>query len=772
MVIAGPSRLRRHGPGILLILAALAWRFAHLIVSGAFPVADDTLHSYYPLAASLFTQIRQGSIPEWSPEVLFGYPAIGSVDVHLFSPFHWPYLLFAPPVAITIRFLTISLASALFMYALGRGIGMDAVGATTSAIVWVVSRPAAYLQIEPMASATVAWFPLLLLCWDRHCRSEGWSWSVAAGGVVGTALLGGHVQHVYWFILFLLAYGMFVVPAVDTLRPWLNRLRRVLVGAAAMGVLGVAVAAVNVLPTLELLQDSIRSTLGEADRVSDPTSGVEPSYGRTLRALPQVLFYGAAGVSPEPMEYARAGLVPVALALLAVGAGRRFDNRLAAVSLLFLALAFASTFPPTHWLLKVIPGNQFRYPERIGVVFTFCIVLLAGRAMSRLLLGAADLWMGLGSLGLLLLLSALPIAAKLGAAAPSDRLEGAMDAAALVFLGVSVGAHAIPRVGHLARLCAGAALTVFVLHSRVAAEALILACGPAGARLCGPTSGLFDGMDGRGRKWPPDELAAVPKRDAYGPTRILCSGCPAPRSDNLALLTGHQSPPGYVSLRPSRVDRLVYGRRQVSDEDRPMTGQTLLDLMNVQHLVVPREQLAPAQPDGSLSLLSTTGSWSIIRNRTSLPRAFFVSHAATARTEEEAYRRVTDPGFDPRRQVVIETHDVLDGHEGSGAPLFVPALVSRYENERVDVEVDAPSAGWVVLLDRAAPGWSCALNGEPSAIFTGDYLFRAVQVPPGRVRLSYRYTNRRLRWGGAVTLIGLAIAAVGVVRCRRSVIRR
>jgi hypothetical protein len=718
---------------VLVLAAVLAVRFRRLTVEGVFVMADDTLNQYYPLMVNLFGRLRLGDLPSWSSEILLGYPALFTVDAHVFSPLQWPFLVFEPHVAVAVRFLAASLLSAVLMYALVLRLGTGWAGALTAAILWVTSWSAAYLQLEPMASATVPWFPLVLLCWDRFNRQGAWCWSMSAGLALGLALLGGHAQHVYWVVLFLVVYRLVVMgrgaPAAA------GRLRSV-VGFAMLCTIAALIAAVYVQPMLELLADSVRANLVLADRIPD----ARPAWGRTLLGLPMVLFQGTpVGLGAEAeMEYPRVGVLPVTLALLAFGRGRSFDNRLWAVALLFLALSFAGMFPPAHALVLGLPGNDFRFPHRIGLVWAFCVAVLAGRGASRLLPPQPVASVFLLRLAVLAAVSVPHLWPKWGSAVPLERSEAVTIVIELAALAVWLAAP--PRLPMLRRLALAGALLAFTVHSAQVTEAIAPVEEHVLASLRDPGPGLRAGSRGQWGAWPAEVPSRLPRTDVDGPVRMLCVECGWPA--NAPLITGHETPAGYVSLRPRRVDEIVYSRSAPHHEDRLHLSQSWLDLMGVGFV---------ANPEG------------LVENPGRLPRAYFVSHAVPAQSRSETRDRVTAEAFDPRREVVIEIDALPLANTGSAT--FVPARVSRHDHERVDVEVLAPQAGWLVLLDRYAPGWLCERDGEPVAILQANYLFRAVQVPAGLSRLVFRYHRPLHWWGAGISLLGLCLGGVGAAAC-------
>lgn len=64
----------------------------------------------------------------------------------------------------------------------------------------------------------------------------------------------------------------------------------------------------------------------------------------------------------------------------------------------------------------------------------------------------------------------------------------------------------------------------------------------------------------------------------------------------------------------------------------------------------------------------------------------------------------------------------------------------RYTPNHLDIIVDCPTAGWLLVTDRWAHGWKATVNGAPTQLFGGDFIFRAVRVQPGlnTVKFSYR----------------------------------
>jgi uncharacterized membrane protein YfhO len=93
------------------------------------------------------------------------------------------------------------------------------------------------------------------------------------------------------------------------------------------------------------------------------------------------------------------------------------------------------------------------------------------------------------------------------------------------------------------------------------------------------------------------------------------------------------------------------------------------------------------------------------------------------------------------------------------------AQVTRYTPTAIDVQVDAPEAGYLVLSETWYPGWSAAVDGQPAPVEQVNGTLRAVPVPQGAAAVTLRYWPPALTWGlimaaGGLLLVLLALATV------------
>jgi uncharacterized membrane protein YfhO len=88
-----------------------------------------------------------------------------------------------------------------------------------------------------------------------------------------------------------------------------------------------------------------------------------------------------------------------------------------------------------------------------------------------------------------------------------------------------------------------------------------------------------------------------------------------------------------------------------------------------------------------------------------------------------------------------------------------PTIV-RDAPELVAVRTSSTTAGTLVLADAFYPGWTATVDGRPAPIAPHEGLFRAVEIPAGEHTVIFRYQPRSLLIGAALSLLGLASAAV------------
>ena len=178
----------------------------------------------------------------------------------------------------------------------------------------------------------------------------------------------------------------------------------------------------------------------------------------------------------------------------------------------------------------------------------------------------------------------------------------------------------------------------------------------------------------------------------------------------------------------------------------------ILDLLNVRYVLTTQDIDIP----GLIEVYR--GEVNVYRNEDALPRAFVVPTVQAAGCREEALALLAEPGFDPRRVVVVERLDV--GRVGNSS--YAPAEIVSYRPNEVIVSVTVDAPAVLVLADSYFPGWRAYVDEQETPIYRADGAFRAVVVPEGAHTVRFKYLPDSFRYGLYVSFIGAVLGLLGL----------
>ena len=379
---------------ITILVALVLLFFWQLAFTNLILVDFDVFTYMYPYREHAAEAARAGRFPLWNPYLFLGAPFFANIQTAVLYPLNAIYLLVEPVTrALNLSILLHVAMLAAFTYAFARvGVGLGRWGAFAAAAVFSLGGfvGAQVSHINQLNAA--AWLPLMLLLFDLAWRrrsvppSPGLTgWAALTGLVVGVQLLAGHTQESYLSLAALGLYALFLVffeqrsiPPHST--PLLHRFVAAIGLLLTAGAVGAGLAAVQLLPTLELSGLSIRG--GGMSYQAATSFSLEP-WNLPAALLPS--YFPDAQLAGEFVGYV--GLVALALAIYAVFRGRR-DPRVwfwTLFALLALSLALGRYNPLYFLAYHVVPGFRlFRVPARWLFLYSFGVALLAGLGLDML----------------------------------------------------------------------------------------------------------------------------------------------------------------------------------------------------------------------------------------------------------------------------------------------------------------------------------------------------------------------------------------------------
>lgn len=367
---------------------------------------DDGVIFNIPIRVAVANMIRSGHLPLWNPYVFSGMPLFGAAQAGVLFPLNWFYLIFSAPVATNLMMLSTYMLAALGAYLYARRSGQGDVGIAGAALTSLVWQGSGFLigQIgHTNILHTAALLPWLLWAIDGYGATGKRSRGVLLAAIVAMQVFAGHQQTCAYALMVAAVYaivmwrashsrrssgpvrpGDLTSPANDLPRSaYLRSL--VLIGA------GLALAAVQILPTLELLRNSMRA---------DASFDFFTSFSLPRRFLwtffaPFVMGGGDGNLFRAPYvgpafyaEYVGyVGLITIALAIVCVLLKRDARTKFWAVVVvagLILALGRYAPFGFYKIIYAVPVLNLFRVPARHLMEVEFAFAVLAGRGLTAI----------------------------------------------------------------------------------------------------------------------------------------------------------------------------------------------------------------------------------------------------------------------------------------------------------------------------------------------------------------------------------------------------
>jgi hypothetical protein len=764
----------RIAPYLLLALLGLAF-FANLVLHPTqtlYTPHSDLLSEHLPAKRFLVRSWQEtGEVPLWCPFMFGGMPFIQDTQVGAFYPPH--FLLYNLPeswlgAALSWLVLLHVIAAGWCMYTYAKTQGLGIIGAFAAGLGYMFAGKWLMHLVAGGHYGLIglAWLPLVLLFLERALRRGSLLWATAAGAVFGCMVLGTHPQWMFYAGLFV---GVWTLgPALDeagffqphAARSWprtATALGRWLGFGMWTALVAVGLAAVQVLPTLEAAPETSRAF------IRPPGEGL----GGSLRTLFSLL--GPSLTDSSQTSYAweyrsSIGLLWLAAAALApilVRGRARFQFF---VLLLLLLFGIAGE----HFMNWPVFG-LFRLPSRMTTVAGLPLALLVGtttdvlcdrkewtpvlrRRCGRTLVGVG-------------LFAVLILVGEVGAQKWQDLRWHPYWSSLLITVPVLVWLT-LRRAGLSGRWLPCTWVAVLLLDLWALPGPLVAVCSPDDIY---QTSACVDYLATHR-----EEPGRVLVRDLANQPANTPLGAELLMVDQIETLSGFSS---LDLFRFKQYVQFISGSEALPRPGEwlvnfPVKNKALLDLLGVRYLLQPSDpdlcthgddpaaaaswQRVFEDPEPKAHLLipgyvyglQTYPPYSVYENKTVFPRAFVVAHAAELPRRGSVLRALKETDL---QQTVLLADVDPENNDPPSSGHFRPALVTAYEPNHVQVNVEDGPGGWLVLADVWFPGWTCTIDGQPTKVYRADYLFRAVRLPDGAHEVDFTFAPSSYRWGRLIS---------------------
>jgi hypothetical protein len=678
------------------------------------------MNENFPYRVALGSALRSGHWPLWIREIYGGFPLLARSEAGVCYPFNIVLFGVLPPyVALNVTILLIVVTAGIGMYFYTREIGGTYLASLLGGVAFCFSGCLlSHLKHLSIANAA-CWLPAGLTFLERAVRKDTYRPLLWFGVVLALQHLSGNAQITYYcgalyiiyFSLRLLNNQMegqapstrFKIPRalIGVLR---NRLTWCLAG---MLILGTLLAAVQLLPTYEMVSLSQRS------------GGVTFDYASTfaydLKSFWTFLYpysngdIGNLTYTGNGIFWEDYGYVGVLTLLLAMSAPLRWWSNwhvrfFSLTAVLSYILVIGPATPVYKLVFNYVPGmNYFRFPTRLLLITDASLVTLATLGLTKL---GSQIAAGI---------------APPGASGPKR------------------ANYSLPIQGMLLAICIGD-LLYFQLRQNPIVAAAEWEQPPTTVSILRQDASMFrvfcvGGNHAHKRAfkqaggWEGNLVPFVEQREFIQP------------SSNV--IYGLSSPNGYANLTPNYLvdvwgdqNRAGIITRTASTEGdvfQPTPAfWKLMRMSNVKYLT----SFWPFAPAPNLTALGVHGGAYLYRNDDFLPRAYLVGDVLPVSDGRVALGILTSETFDPERSVLLEAlpSTYRSGGGGSGSVEFL-----RYENQEADLMVRTSRDAILVFSDSYYPGWVADVDGRETPIYRANVTQRAVVVPSGEHQVRFRF---------------------------------
>ncbi len=723
---------------------------------------------FVPWWVQAWEALLNGELPLWNPLLGAGTPLLANYQSALLYPGTWVYFLLyrlggapwmawgiAPMVALH---LSIAIGGMLvFLRKLGVARFAQTIGALAFGLSGYLFTRAHFLSIN----VALAWLPWILVAAHELIQENSRRAHLKLAAFLALQWLAGHAQTA-WYSLGLLVFWVFYWVLVEGKGA---QLREKLLGLAKGMAIAGGVTAVQLLPTLEFLSQSQRAT--QVDPELALTYSLWPWRLITLLA-PKFFgspvdgnFWGYGNFWEDAIYI---GLIPLLLATiwafnsLVKSRGRRKSLFLGFVILVSLLLALGKNTPIFPWLFSHVTSfSMFQAPTRFSLWAVFSLAVLAAfgaenwRAPERRSL----YWMRLSVAGAVAVLFvgflAEPFLEANGFLIEATFMP-ALQSEGFTFLAFSLLSLTAPKFGKKTHMSPWHWTALLV----AALELSWLAVGfhPAVERdfyARSSNSGQLGTLDAGSRIYMDAELEdRLRYQDFFRFDSFISNrAVDEIRQTNLPntnILNGVPSLNNYDPLQLGTYVEFVDILEEVPEETR----NRILENIAV----------------GKRLLLTDAGGIGF-ENLAALPIYQWFNCPKLVIDNLEARNAMLTNTY-ARRELVVEAPQLLQAgacfDEGEASANI---QVTANRSNKLTLQIDAGSTGWLFMAITDAKGWNALLDGEPTSIYPADIAFQAVIVSGGEHILELSYRPVSFRIGALISFVTLGYFAYDFAARRR-----
>ncbi len=699
------------------------------------PPISDVFSQFFIWKHQTIDLWRQGIVPLWNKLSFSGTPLLPSIHWGVFFPGNL-FLLLPKFTGWNLYLIASTVSAFLFMYLFLGRLLKSSFAKFTGSLIFAFAGPMTTWFEFGTGVWAASLIPLCLYLIDRFLTEKKFYLLALLSLSFTSLIFAGHAQ--------LLTYAGVILPLFALSRQQFNLTKQTLLVAFSL-LLGLGLSAIQLLPTFEFYQVSIRELEKYA---SDFNYGLSPVIELIRLWAPD--FFGSPSTynhwsSVSYHEYSSfLGTIslPLITSLFFTHSRKKYHFFFV---LFFVSLFLAVNSPVSRFIFSLpLPLLTYSSASRLFFLTGLSAAVLVAGSLEELRNKKLNIKASTISSLLLIVITLL-----------------AIKFTPLQFQTTSLRNSAIPVA-----LLATFLISLNLFHRR---PFILLFIIPL----------LFMGDFGRYfRKYNP----SVPARIVFPTTPVIDflksqNGVfrIARTKDNLLppntwSYYGLEAVEGYDPLRLLNYNRLFNVINQTSFLNKPSRYSELenfdpryLDALNVKYFVTLKEGLS-GRADMDLPILEKhryqevfrDGSVVVYQSPTYKDRAYFASNYQIANSNEDLDKKLRSLDLDPRTTAILSEELTFPISPCKDCRVEVLSHVPN----KVKLQVSTDANALLVLADTYVTDWQAYIDDQETKIYQANGALRSIIVPPGEHNVVFHYSPLSFRRGLLISSISLVVTSI------------
>ena len=209
----------------------------------------------------------------------------------------------------------------------------------------------------------------------------------------------------------------------------------------------------------------------------------------------------------------------------------------------------------------------------------------------------------------------------------------------------------------------------------------------------------------------------------------------------------HQLIGGYSAIKPQLIQDIVDNNLYHGSDPKFPINFNVINMLNGKYIVLGGNVNHPA-----LEMLSVNKQQNkvLFKNRSVLPRVFFVEKTKKLSNEKEVVRYMNNAAFNPKEIALISNKNLSEKTYGIDGE----AKITDYNPNSVKIDMKNNSESFMILSEAYFPiGWKCKIDNQETNIYQVNHILRGIEVPAGEHKIIFDFEPKSYKRANMISSI-------------------